>query len=238
MRQKVFTAWWTLASWAVAVPGLLVLAAAPAGAEEAGEAGRRVRFSVESSRAVPNDRVRAVVGVTAEDVDSTTLADTVNRTMAWALERARAESRVTATSGTYHTHPVHDQGRLRRWRAGQTLVLEGGDTEAMTALVGALQERLQLQSFDFSVSRETRDRVEAELVTEVLAAFRSRADLVRKGLGAKGYAIDEVSIGTGGPSPIRHVRMEALASAAPAPPAVEEGVTRLVVTANGTIVLE
>jgi predicted secreted protein len=199
-----------------------------------------VRFSVESAREVENDWIRAVVGITAEDADAAALADTVNRSMAWALEQARAESAVKAKSGSYQTHPVHEKGRLRRWRASQTLILEGSDSDAMTRLVGALQERLQLHSFGFEVSREARARVEEELVAEALAAFGARAERVRKALGAKGYAIDEISIGTSGgaPPPIMRARMESFAASASAPPAVEGGSSRVVVTASGAIVLE
>lgn len=219
---------------------LAVAFGTPIRAEDSGEAGRRVRFSVESAREVENDWIRAVVGITAEDADAAALADGVNRSMAWALEQARAESAVQAKSGSYQTYPVHEKGRLRRWRASQTLILEGGDSEAMTRLVGTLQERLQLVSFGFEVSREARERIEEELVAEVLAAFRARAERVRLALGARGYAIDEIALGTSGgaPPPIMRSRMEAYAAAAPAPPAVEAGSSRVVVSANGSIVLE
>ena len=145
----------------------LVLAALPwaaasplsAPAEEQAEPRNRVRFRVESAREVPNDWVEAVVGITAEDVDPAALADTVNRAMAWALEQARAETRVDAKSGGYQTYPVHEKGKLRRWRASQDLQLSGGDSAAMTTLLGTLQSRLQLRSFQFGISHETRARV-------------------------------------------------------------------------------
>lgn len=207
-------------------------------ADEAREAGRRVRFSVESAREVENDWIRAVVGVSGEGADPAALADEANRKMAWALERARAESAVSAKSGGYQTYPVYEDGRLRRWRATQTLVLEGADTDAMTALVGALQEKLQLQSFDFEVSPARRRQVEGELVTEALAAFQARAESVRRALGAKGYAIDEIDLGTsaGVPRPVVYEARMKLSSAAP--PAVEAGSSQVAVTASGAIVLE
>jgi len=218
----------------------IALASPLARADDKGEAARRVRFSVESARDVENDWIRAVVGITAEDADPAALADSVNRAMAWALERTRAAAAVTAKSGSYQTYPVHEQGRLRRWRATQTLILEGGDGAAMTQLVGALQERLQLQSFGFEVSEPTRARVAAELIGEALAAFRARAESVARALGAKGYAIDEIALDTSGgaPPPIIRSRMEAGVMAAAAPPAVEAGSSRVVVTASGAIVLE
>jgi predicted secreted protein len=204
------------------------------------EPRQRVSFRVESTREVANDWIQAVVAISAEDVDPGALAETVNRAMAWGLEQARAESRVQAKSGGYNTHPVYEDGRLRRWRASQELLLEGGDSDAMTALVGTLQSRLQLQSFQFSVSHATRARVEEELVVEALAAFQARADIVRKTLGSGGYAIDEISVETGGHEPpILRARFEAVAmDAAHAAPAVEAGSSRVAVSVQGSIALE
>lgn len=208
-------------------------------AEESQEPGHRVHFRVESSREVANDWITASVGVTAENADPAALADTINTTMAWALDQARAEKRVDAKSGGYQTYPVHEKGKLRRWRASQDLILEGGDTDAMTALVGKLQAKLQLRSFQFSVSRATREKVQEELVSEVLQAFQARAELVRKNLGASGYQIDNVSIDTGHHGSPPRMRMEARTmSADVAPPAVEGGSSRVSVAANGSIMLE
>jgi predicted secreted protein len=200
-----------------------------------------VSFNVESVREVPNDWIRAVVGVTEEDADPAQAADRVNRTMSWALEKARAEARVKASSGGYHTQPVYHEGKLRRWRASQELVLEGGDADAMTALLGVLQSRVQLRAFGFSVSEESQRRVEEELVSEALAAFRARAELVRRGLDARGYELDELDINTGGhgiPEPRRMRMMEAAGHAAVAPPSVEAGTSRIRVVVDGTIALE
>jgi predicted secreted protein len=200
----------------------------------------RVRFQVESTREVANDWITAIVGITAEDANPAALADRVNRDMSWALEQARSESRVKAKSGGYSTFPIHEEGRLRRWNANQQLVLEGSDVAAMTALLGKLQTRLQLESFTFSVSEEQRNRVQQELVSEALAAFRARAALVAKGLDASGYSIDDVSIETGSqghPMPRMEHSMMAMKDAA-APPAVEAGSSRVAVSVQGTIVLD
>jgi predicted secreted protein len=201
----------------------------------------RARFQVESAREVENDWITAVAGITAEDADTAALANRINTEMAWALEQARAESKVKAKTSGYSTYPVHDDtGRIRRWRASQQLVLEGSDSAAMTALVGKLQARLQLESFDFSVSDERRRKVQEELVTEALTAFRARAALVAKGLGASSYALDDISIETGPQYQPTRMRQEmAMAkSDMMAPPAVEGGTSRVVVTVQGSIVLD
>lgn len=210
----------------------------PACADDGTEARNRVRFRVQSAREVPNDWVTAVVGVSEEDVDPAALASRVNRTMAWALDRAKAVQGVELHSGAYGTYPVYEDGKLRRWRASQELVLESADGRAMTSLVGTLQSRLQLHSFQFSVSDDTRASVEQELVAQALAAFRARADLVRTSLGAGGYAIDDISVETGGGRPPPRPLESRAMAAEVAPPAVEGGSSRVTVSVQGSIVLQ
>jgi len=212
--------------------------AADARADAAPDPMHRVSFQVERSREVSNDWMQAVVGITDEDADPARLADRINTTMAKALATAKKADGVRVKSGGYSTHPVHDKGKLRRWRASQDLILESGDVEAVTKLVGTLQSELQLRSIGFSVSPERRRGVEDELVAEVLAAFRARAEIVRKSLGARSYEIVEIGINTQGVSPMRRAPMMAMemdSAAGVRAPAVEGGSSRIVVHASGTI---
>jgi predicted secreted protein len=225
------------------LPLALALGLAGGGrAEEDAGAMRRVSFQVERSREVANDRAQAVVGVSDEDADAAALADRVNRAVQWALETARRQAGVRVESGGYHTWPVEEKGRLRRWRASQDLVLEAGDAKALGELLGRLQERLQLRSLGFDVSPESRRRVEDELIAEVLAAFQARARQVQEQLGASSHQIVQISLDTGGgvvPRPQRMRGMVMEAAAAPvAEPALEAGTTRVEVRAAATIELD
>ena len=214
--------------------------AGPAAAQEAGP-DRRVGFSVERSREVANDWVTAVLSVSHEDPKASEVAARINRDMGWAMGLAKAKSAVRPRSGGYSTFPVHDprRGELRHWRGTQELVLESADVDALTALVGELQERLQVQSLAFSVSPERRRKIEDELVADALAAFQQRAELVRKSFGASGFRLVEVHVGTagGGPPPVRPMMRTMAADAEMAPPAVEGGTSELSVTASGSIEL-
>lgn len=204
------------------------------------DAMRRVSFRVESDRQVANDWLRASLTVTDEDPDPAAVAQRVNEVMAWALEVARAEKRVKVQSGGYSTQPVYDKARIRRWRSTQQLWIESDDFDAVTHLVGKLQSRLQLQSLDFSVSPGLRRKVADELIEEALAAFKARAELVRKNLGAKGYAIVALGIDTPeAPRPPRPMlRAAGMADASKVEPAVEAGTSRISVHVNATIELE
>jgi predicted secreted protein len=203
---------------------------------------RRVGFAVERSREVANDWVTAVLSVNHEDPKAAEVAARINRDMGWALGLAKARSAVRTRSGGYSTYPVHDakRGDVRHWRGVQELVLESADVEEVTALVGELQERLQVQSLGFSVSPERRRTIEAELVSEALQAFQERAELVRKSFGASGYRLVEVQVGTagGGPPPVRPMMRTMAAQSEMMPPAVEGGTSEIAVSASGSIELK
>jgi predicted secreted protein len=200
----------------------------------------RVSFQVESSRDVTNDWIQAVVGISDEDVDAARLADRINQTMSRALVTAKAAANVRVRSGGYTTQPVHENGKLRRWRASQELILESADAPAVTKLVGTLQADLQLRFVEFSISPERRRATEDELIAEALKSFQARAELIRANLGAKHYEIVHISINGDRGSPTRPVLMEArsMGAMAPAPPALEGGSSRLSVYVEGTIEFE
>jgi predicted secreted protein len=217
---------------------LACTAAVPAHADSENATLNRVSFEVERSRGVENDRITAVVGVTDEDSEAPRLADRVNRTMKWALEKSRAVSAVETHSGSYQTHPVHEDGKIRRWRASQDLVLTSGDVEALTSLVGELQSRLLVRSVTFSVSPERRHKVQDELISECLEAYQRRAALIQAGLSARGYALVDLGIDTPshGPAP-RMARLQSF-DAEIAAPAFEAGESELTVRVRATIELE
>jgi predicted secreted protein len=160
--------------------------------------------------------------------------------MTRAMAVAKAAPAVRVKSGGYATHPVHQDGKLRRWRASQDLVLESADVDAVTALVGKLQSELQLRSIGFSISPEQRRATEDDLIAEALTAFKARAEIVRENLGASHYEIVQLSINTGGGPQVRPALMEvrAMGASKVAPPALEGGTSRLSIHVNGTIELE
>ena len=80
------------------------------------------------------------------------------------------------------------------------------------------------------------------MIAEALAAFKERAEIVRKNLDARSYELVQVSINTSGgqPPPPHRMQMESMVMIASrvAPPALEGGNSRISVHINGTIELE
>ena len=119
-------------------PTVLLLAALPiltlplpawSGSEP--DARNRSTFQVAAVREIANDWVSARLSVVAESKEAAVVADSVNKAMAQALERAKKDKSVDVRSGAYVTQPVYDDGRVVRWRARQELVLEAKDVDRL-----------------------------------------------------------------------------------------------------------
>lgn len=197
----------------------------------------QVSFQVDVERDVENDLATALLSVTVEDRDPAKLAQQINDSMAWALKQVQAQTAIKSHSGTYMTYAVYDERKIVRWRGVQELQLESGDIDRLTRLIGALQERLQVQSMQFLVSPARRRDVESALTEEALAAFQQRADVIRKSLGASSYRLMDVNVNTGGLRPPMPMRAEAMSMsrAAVASPAVEQGTSSVTVQVSGRI---
>jgi predicted secreted protein len=223
---------------------LVALGAAAMSAQVLPQPRNQVSFSVFAEREVTNDWTTGTIGTTASGSDPAELAARVNKQMSEALAIAKQAKGVKATSGAYSTYPEYGDGnRIVRWQASQDLILESKDTDAVAKLLGKLQAKgLLLRGISFSVSRETQRKLEDELVSEAIAAFRARAALVAKGFGKSSYGLISVNVGGGGfqpPTPMMRADMVMMAKAEAAPaPTFEGGTSHVRMDVSGTIELE
>jgi predicted secreted protein len=202
----------------------------------------RATFNVEATREIANDWATARLSVSAEGKDPAVVANEVNTQMAAALKTAKRASGVTVESGAYVTHPVYDSNRIVRWRAQQEIRLESEDVDKLSELIGKLQsDRVALSGIDFSVKRETREKMEDELVEEALAAFRARAALIAKGMSARDWSLVEMNVGQqrgGREQRFGGAQMRTSSLSEAAPPSFEAGTSDLQVNVSGTVELE
>ena len=200
----------------------------------------QVRFQVQATESVTNDRMQAVLVVQDEDADAARLADRVNKTMAWALAQTRDQSGIDVRTGGYSTQPVYKKEALEGWRAIQEVILDGSEFAKIGELIGNLQQRLKLRSVNFSVADATREAVEHRLIEDALDDFKQRAEQVRSNIGTKGYRIVELNLVTEG-APIRPMSMarEGYATMASVDiPSFEGGESEVRVGVQGTVQLE
>jgi len=199
-----------------------------------------VTLQAEAQREVPNDLLNATLYVEANDANAAAVASAVNRSVNEALQVAKEHKNVRVRSGNNQTYPVYSRSnQLQGWRGRGEIRLESRDFEAASALIARLQPGMQLAGLNFSISGEARRAAEDELSVEAIAAFRARAEVLRKALGGRGYKLQNINVASGHQAPVPRF---AMARAAPAaqeavPLNMEGGFSVITVTANGAIEL-
>ncbi len=225
---------------------LILAAAAPLAAAQAAPApaaGAQVELTGEATREVANDQMTAIMVIESTDANAAALATLLNRTTADA-QRAAAEFReVKVRSGGSQTYPVYDRANKQTgWRGRAEVRLESRDFQQMAQLVARLQSSMQLASITFSVSPELRRQTENELINEAVNAFRGRADIAAKSLGARGYRIKRVNINASAsfpqPRPMARMAPAAVADSPVAPPTFEGGTSQVQVNVQGAVEVE
>lgn len=201
-----------------------------------------VDIQVDVQREVSNDILNATMYAEAGDTSAAQVASTLNRVVNEALKIAGEAKAVRTRSGNNQTWPIYDRNqKMTGWRGRAELRLESRDFQAAAALIGKLQSTMQLGSMSFGISPDARKSAENELITEAIAAFRARADIVRQAMAGKSYKLRRVAINTGGIVPPRPFMARAMASAQSAEvvtPQFEGGISQVTVTASGTIEIE
>jgi predicted secreted protein len=170
-----------------------------------------------------------------------------------ALDAALAEARKAARpgqlevrTGAFQVMPRYAAPRpgapsaVAGWQGRAELVLEGSDTAAISQLAGRLTG-LAVQRVAFGLSREARDKVEAEVAAQAIDRFKARAAAHAQQFGYASYSLREVTVNgseQGGPQPMPMFRaaVAPMAAADQAQP-VEAGRTTVTVTVNGSIQL-
>ena len=218
--------------------GVCLLAALPSFAAEPQPRYNTVELQADAQREVQNDLLNATLFVELNDASPAALADAVNKTVNEALRMAKEYRNVRVRSGNNQTYPVYARANvLQGWRARAEIRIESRDFGAASALIGKLQANLQLGNLTFSVSPEARRATENELITEAIAAFKARAEIVKAALAGRGYKLQRINVASGYNTPQpRFAQTRMAASAAEvAAPNLEAGVSVVTVTANGAI---
>ena len=200
-----------------------------------------VNFQAQASREVSNDIINAVLTIEMTDNDPKKLAESVNEAMGRAIKVAQTYKSVKLKSGDYQTYPVYDKNKLIQWRARHELRVESANTEDVTTLIGKLQDSMQLSRMAFSVSPEARRKIENELITEAITAFKQRAMLISASFNAKTYKIKECNISSGESTFRPEMAVRSLSASmreASVSPAVEPGTSTLTINAAGSIIIE
>jgi predicted secreted protein len=193
---------------------------------------------------VPRDEMVLTLAVEREGPEAGPLNEAVLSQLNRTLAEARAVEGVSGRLGSVWTMPVHAPGATRPsgWRVRGEVVLESARMQTLAQLGGRLGERMLLTGVHFRLSAARRQAEERRLLGEAARAFRERAAEAASAFGYPRYALQALSLHSGGEAGPRPVPVPARAragvAAAAEPLPTDAGDAEVVVGVSGTILLE
>jgi predicted secreted protein len=165
-----------------------------------------------------------------------------------ALDAALAEAKkvarpgqVDVQTGNFSIAPRYtNKGVINGWQGSAELLVEGRDMQAIGQLSGRITT-LTISRVGYNLSRELREKSEADVAAQAIARYRAQAADYAKQFGYAGYTIREVNVsaidqGPGQPRPMMMAKSMA-AGASDEALAVEPGKGTITVNVNGTVQL-
>ena len=201
-----------------------------------------VSLSASASMEVPKDQLTIVFSTTREGPDAAQVQSQLKQALDAALAEARKAARpgqVDVQTGNFSLYPRHTAKGPNGWTGSAELVVEGKDMAAISQLAGRIQT-LTIARTGFGLSREAREKVDAEVTAQAIARFKARAAEVARQFGFGGWALREVMVQGVDMPPMQPMPRIAMASAAPmaeqALP-IEAGKTTVSATVSGSVQL-
>ncbi len=201
-------------------------------------------LSASASAEVTMDTLAITLAATREGSEAAEVQSQLTTVVEAALAAARPGARagqVEVRSGPFSVGPRYaPRGGIAGWQGRAEVVIEGRDIAAVSRLAGRIQG-LAVARVHFSLSREMRERVEAEVAGQAIARFRDRAQQHAQAFGFSGHVVREVQVGT--PEAPAYASMPALRMAAsPGRPAeepvpVEAGRATVTSTVSGSVLM-
>jgi predicted secreted protein len=206
-----------------------------------------VNLSAEASREVLQDQLAITLAATREGSEAAAVQSQLRQALDSALAEARKAVRPGALelhTGAFSVYPRYASrpgggSAISGWQGRAELVIEGNDTAAISQLAGRLNG-MTVARVAFSLSREAREKVEAEVAAQAIVRFKARAESVAQQFGFGSYSLREVTVGGGEaggmPPPIYRAQAMSARATEEAQP-VEPGRTTVSVTVSGSIQL-
>ena len=202
-----------------------------------------VTLSAQASVEVARDWLSITLAATREGSDAAQVQTQLRQALDAALTEARKAAKpgqVDLRTGQFSVFPRYAaKGGIAGWQGTAELVVEGRDLAAISQLAGRLPG-LAVTRVAQGLSRESREKVEADVAAQAIGRFRARAEAYAKQFGFAGYTVREVSVSGGDapPVPVPMLRMNTMAAVSPMgeeSQPVEAGRTTVTVTVSGSI---
>ena len=202
-----------------------------------------VSLSSSASIEVPRDVLGVTFSTTKEGADAASVQSQLKQALDAALAEAKKAARpgqVEVQTGNFSLAPRYtSKGVINGWQGSTELIVEGRDMPAIGQLTGRITT-LTISRVGYTLSRELREKSEAEVSGQAIARYRAKAADYAKQFGYGSYAIREVNVSTNElqqPVPMAQMRMKTMSVAADESLPVEPGKGTVSVNVSGTVQL-
>lgn len=226
--------------------GVAALSATQAQAQTV-QAERRnaVSFSATATQELTQDLLIVTLQANKDGAQASEVQSALKQQLDAALTEARKavqpNGALEVRTGSFSIHPRYtNQGKVNGWQGQAQLIVEGTDMARIAQTVGRLNQ-LNVVNVRYDLSRALREKHEAQVTANAIAAYRAKAVEMAKAFGFGNYTLGEVSVQAGEgfenrpmPMMMKAARAE-VADAAPLP--VEPGKGTVTATVSGVVIL-
>ena len=227
----------------IAACAALAVAGAAAAQNAPGSPPQNVlQLSASGTVEVQQDLLSMTLGTTRDGADAGAVQSQVRSALDAALAEAKKDAQpgqLDVRTGNFNLSPRYSrEGKITGWQGSAELILEGRDFTRITRAASRIGT-LTVSNVGFALSREQRQKSEAEAQQQAIENFRRKADELTRGFGFSGYSLREVSVNAshGGPVQPRMMAAAAKSFSSDAPVPVEAGKTAVTVNVSGSVQL-
>jgi predicted secreted protein len=150
---------------------------------------------------VAHDWLTVTFSTTVNAADAATVQKSLRKALEPALDKARAVAKpgqIEVQTGEFTVNPRYDENyqKIAGWAGTASLIVQGRDSAAISELVGQISS-LTVAGANWSLSRQQREKVEAELASRAIQSFRERAGRMAQDFGYDDIEVREVSVQSG-----------------------------------------
>ena len=210
----------------------------------------RLTLSANASVEVARDVLGVTFSTTKEGTDAAAVQAGLKQSLDAALAEARKIAKpgqVEVQTGNFSLYPRYAPptakgtgGGINGWQGTAELLVEGKDTAAIAQLSGRINT-MTIARVVYSLSKEQRERVEAEVTTQAIGRYKVRAADVARQFGYIGYRIAEVTVSSESAMPLLSqaapMRLKTMAMSADEALPVEAGKATVSVSVNGVVLM-
>jgi len=209
-------------AWPLGLATVLMAVAAQAQPAPAPASGV-LNLSTSASVEVTKDVLAVTFTVTREGSDAQAVQSGLKQALEAALTEARKIAKpgqVEVLTGNFALYPRYSnpskggQPAISGWQGTAELMVQGRDIAAIAQLSGRIQS-MTIARAGYSLSREAREKVEADVTAQAITRWRAKAALMSQQFGYSGFTVREVSVANNDipPQPVPMLMKAARASA-------------------------